>query len=63
MLTDFHGNDAKKTFFDFFFQNGQLKKTEIYKTTNSQKMFVKMGSFENFSFFESAILKKFFAKK
>jgi hypothetical protein len=34
-LTDFHGDEAKKI------QNGELKKTEIFRTANSQKMFSK----------------------
>ena len=29
-LTDFHGDEARN------FQNGQLKKAEFFKTTNSQ---------------------------
>ena len=44
MLTDFHGNEAKKKFCDFFFfQNCRLKKTEIFKTVNSKKEFAKIS--------------------
>ena len=38
MLTDFDGNEV-----NFFFQNGRLKKTEIFKTANSQKKFSKIS--------------------
>ena len=41
-LTDFHGNEAKKN------QNGQLKKTEIFKIANSLR-FSKLPILENFS--------------
>jgi hypothetical protein len=34
--TDFHGDEAKK------FQNGRLKKTEVFKIANSQKKIVKI---------------------
>ena len=40
MLTYFHGNEAKKNYLQNFFKNGSLKKTEIFKTTDSQKFFV-----------------------
>jgi hypothetical protein len=40
-LTNFHGDEAKKTFF-FKFQNGRLKKTEFFKIANSQYFFVKI---------------------
>ena len=36
-LTDFHGDEAKKI------QNGRLKKTELFKITNSQNIFVKIS--------------------
>ena len=35
MLTDFHGNEAKKI------KNGQIKKTEILNSANSQYFFQK----------------------
>ena len=41
-LTDFHGNEAKKSFL-IFFQNDRLKKTEIFKTANSQKIVAKIS--------------------
>jgi hypothetical protein len=37
-LTDFHGDEAKQ-----YFQNGPLKKTEFFKTTNSQYFFTKIS--------------------
>ena len=36
-LTDFHRDEQKK------FQNGRLKKTEIFKIANSQKNFAKIS--------------------
>jgi len=36
------GMKKKFLFFDFFFHNGRLKETEIFKTANSQKNFVKI---------------------
>ena len=43
-LTDFHGNEAKKIFFlKQKIQNGRLKKSENFKTTNSRKIFVKIS--------------------
>ena len=42
-LTDFHGEEAKKMFFEKKVQNGRLKKTEFFKITNSQKSFAKIS--------------------
>jgi hypothetical protein len=42
MLTDFHGDEAKKKiFFEKNIQNGRLKKTEFFNFANSQYFFVK----------------------
>jgi hypothetical protein len=42
-LTNFHGDEEKiYIFWYFFFHNGRLKETEIFKTANSQKNFVKI---------------------
>ena len=41
-LTDFHGDEAKMFFFEKKFQNVRLKKTEIFKTANSQQFFTKI---------------------
>ena len=38
MLTDFHGNEAKRKIFEKIFENGRLKKNEIFKTANSQNL-------------------------
>ena len=44
LLTDFHGNEAKKNFFlKNKIQNGRLKKSAFFKTANSQYFFVKIS--------------------
>ena len=50
-LTDFHGDEAKRNGF-FWIQNGRLKKTEIFKTTNSQYFFEKFQKFWSFAVYE-----------
>ena len=41
-LTDFHGDKAKKKT-EKKVQNGRLKKTEFFKTANSQYFFAKIS--------------------
>jgi hypothetical protein len=42
-VTDFHGVQAKKKKISKKIQNGPLKKTEFFKITNSQNIFVKIS--------------------
>ena len=46
-MTDFYEYEAKKKF-EKKIQNGRQKKTEIFKTANSQKKFLKRSIFQTF---------------
>ena len=57
------GNEAPKKILEFFFQNGRLKKTEIFKTDNSQKKIWVIHFEIYFCFIPMKISQSFLASK